>query len=39
MIDVSRDFLVLDPNSTLTPDQVYSNDYIDPISAEIISAP
>ena len=39
MIDVSRDFLGLDPNSTLTPDQVYSNDYIDPISAEIISAP
>lgn len=40
MIDVSREFLGLDPNSTLTPAQVYSNDYIDPLpTTDEISAP
>ncbi|OZC58649.1 nitrate ABC transporter substrate-binding protein [Rhodococcus sp. 06-621-2] len=40
MIDVSREFLGLDPNSTLTPAQVYSNDYIDPLpTSDEISAP
>ncbi|WP_072805867.1 ABC transporter substrate-binding protein [Rhodococcoides yunnanense] len=39
MLDVSREFLGLDPNSTLTPAQVYSNDYIDPLPTGDISAP
>lgn len=39
MIDVSREFLGLDPNSTITPSQVYSNDYIDPLPTDEIAAP
>lgn len=39
MIDVSRDFLGLDPGSTLTPAQVYSNDFIDPIPTDDIATP
>jgi len=39
MIDVSREFLGLDPNTTLNPAQVYSNDYLDPVSSDDIAVP
>ncbi len=39
MIDVSREFLGLDPNTTLNPTQIYSNDYLEPLSSDDIAAP
>ncbi|GAC70602.1 ABC transporter substrate-binding protein [Gordonia soli] len=39
MIDVAHEFLGLDRSSTVRPDQVYSNDYLDDVPPHGIQAP